>query len=98
MITNQPDGTGCITTSSTVKFFWNQRKHSKMVTLDHKLNITMTQTALGIEWYQEYMIVKEEKEKHIDIFETHIIPEDYMDEEADDDLSFQPLGLVQPNL
>ena len=42
------------------------------------------------------MIEKEKKEKDINIFETHIIPEDYMDDEADDNLSFQPMDLVQP--
>ena len=43
------------------------------------------------------MIEKEKKEKDINIFETHIIPEDYMDDQADDDLSFQPPDLVQPH-
>ena len=56
-----PEGTGCITTSSLIKLFWKQKKYSKMVPLDPKLNITMTQTALGIKQYQEYMIKKEKK-------------------------------------
>ena len=43
-----PDGAGCITTRSTIKLFWKQRKYSKTVTMDPKLNIAMTQTALGI--------------------------------------------------
>ena len=44
----EPNGTGCITMSSTTKLFSKQRKYSKMVTLDPKLNIAMTQTTLGI--------------------------------------------------
>ena len=60
------------------------------MTLDPKLNTVMTQATLGIKQYQEYMIEKEKKEKDINIFETHIIPEDTMDNEADDNMSFQP--------
>ena len=56
----------------------------------------MTQTALGIKQYQEYMIEEEKKENNINIFETHIIPEDTMDKKADNDMSFQPPDLVQP--
>ena len=41
------------------------------------------------------MIEKEKKEKDINIFETHIIPEDTMDDKADNNMSFQPLDLVQ---
>ena len=93
----EPNGIGCITTSSTIKLFWKQRKHSKMVTLDPKLSIVMTQTALGIKQYQEYKIEKEKKEKDINIFETHIIPEDTLDDKADDDMSFQPPDPVQPH-
>ena len=44
----EPNGTGCITTSSTIKLFWKQRKYMKMVTLDPKLSIVITQTAPGI--------------------------------------------------
>ena len=64
--------------------------------LDPKLNIVMTQTTLGIKQYQEYMIEKERKEKDINIFETHTIPEDYMDDKEDDNLSLQPTDPVQP--
>ena len=39
------EGTGCTTTSSTIVLFWNQRKFTKTVKLDPKLNIAMTNTA-----------------------------------------------------
>ena len=44
----EPNGIGYITMSSTIKLFWKQRKYSKIMTLDPKLNIAMTQTAPGI--------------------------------------------------
>ena len=36
------EGTGCTTTSTTILLFWNQRKFTKTVKLDSKLNIAMT--------------------------------------------------------
>ena len=91
------EGTGCTTTSSTIVLFWNQRKFTKTVKLDPKLNIAMTNTAPGIQQYKSYIMnQREEPNKHAHIFETHIIPEEESDQEQeDDDLSFQPSDPVQ---
>ena len=43
------EGTGCTTMSTTIVLFWNQRKFTKTVKLDPKLNIAMTNTAPGIQ-------------------------------------------------
>ena len=42
----------------------------------------------------KYMIKKERKETDINIFETHSIPEDYMEDKEDDNLSLQLMGPV----
>ena len=60
-----PDGTGCITTSSAIKLFWNQQRYSKTVTLDPKLNIAITYTALRIKQYQNHMKASERYYKDI---------------------------------
>ena len=39
------EGTGCTTMSTTIVLFWNQRKFTKTVKLDPKLNIAMMNTA-----------------------------------------------------
>ena len=91
------EGTGCTTTSSTIVLFWNQRKLTKTVKLDPKLNIAMTNTAPGIQQYKSYIMNQgDEPNKHTHIFETHIIPEEESDQEQEDDnLSFQPSDPVQ---
>ena len=91
------EGTGCTTTSSTIVLFWNQRKFTKTVKLDPKLNIAMMNTAPGIQQYKSYIRnQREEPNKHAHIFETHIIPDEESDQEQeDDDLSFQPSDPVQ---
>ena len=85
------------TTSSTIVLFWNQRKFTKTVKLDSKLNITMTNTAQGIQQYKSYTMNQgDEPNKHTPIFKTHIIPEEESDQEQEnDDLSFQPSDPVQ---
>ena len=89
--------TGCTTTSSTIVLFWNQRKFTKTVKLDPKLNIAMMNTAPGIQQYKPYIMNQgDEPNKHPHIFETHIIPKEESDQELeDDDLSFQPSDPVQ---
>ena len=86
------EGTGCTTTSTAIVLFWNQRKFTKTVKLDPKLNIAMMNTAPGIQQYKSYIMNQGDKpNKHTHIFETHIIPEEESDQEQeDDDLSFQP--------
>ena len=91
------EGTGCTTTSSIIVLFWNQRKSTKTVKLDPKLNIAMTNTAPGIQQYKSYIMNQgDEPNKHTCIFKTHIIPEEESDQEQEDgDLSFQPSDPVQ---
>ena len=91
------EGTGCTTTSSSIVLFWNQRKFTKTVKLDPKLNITMMNTAPGIQQYKSYIMnLGDEPNKHTDIFKTHIIPEEESDQEQENnDLSFQPSDPVQ---
>ena len=91
------EGTGCTTTSTTIVLFWNQRKFTKTVKLDSKLNIAMTNTALGIKQYKSYIMNQGEASNQIaHIFETHIIPEEELDQgQEDDDLSFQPPDPIQ---
>ena len=54
------EGTGCMNTSMTIVQFWDQRKFTKTVKLDPKLNIAMTNTALGIKQYKAYLMNQEE--------------------------------------
>ena len=91
------EGTGCTTTSTTIVLFWNQRKFTKTVKLDSKLNITMMNTAPGIMQYKSYLMNQEEAPNwNASVFETHIIPKEESDQgQEDDDLSFQPLDLIQ---
>ena len=91
------EGTGCTTTSSTIVLFWNQRKFTKTVKHDPKLNIAMMNTAPGIQQYKSYIMNQgDEPNKHTHIFEMHIIPEEESDQEQEDDnLSFQPSDPVQ---
>ena len=89
------EGMGCTTTSMTIVLFWNQRKFTKTVKLDPKLNIAMTNTAPGIKQYKSYPMNQEQTpNQNASDFETHIIPEDESDKgqnDDDDELSFQPL-------
>ena len=68
--------------------FWNQRKHTKTVPLDPKLNLGITTTAAGAKKFKQYrtkMTTPETKE--VNIF---IPPED-----EDDNVSLQTEDLVQ---
>ena len=67
------------------------------MTLDPKLNIAMTYTALGIKQYQKHMKASERNYKDIKVVETHVIPADYSDNEANDNLSLQPPDPVHAN-
>ena len=86
------EGTGCTTTSMAIDLFWDQRKFTKTVKLDPKLNIAMTNTAPGIKHYKAYLMNQEGmSNQNASVFETHIIPEDeFNKDQDDDDLSFQP--------
>ena len=91
------EGTGWTTTRTTIVLFWNQRKFTKTVKLNSKLNITMMNTAPGIKQYKSYLMNQEEApNQNASVFETHIIPEEESDEgQEDDDLSFQPPDPIQ---
>ena len=73
--------------------FWNQRKFTKTVKLNPKLNIALTNRAPGIKQYKSYLMNQEETpNRNASVFETHIISEDEPDKgqnEDDDELSFQ---------
>ena len=71
------EGMGCTTTSTTIVLFWEQRKFTKTIKLDPKLNIAMMSTAPGIKQYKAYLMNQEEvPNRNASVFETHIIPED----------------------
>ena len=91
------EGTRCTTTSTTIVLFWNQRKFTKTVKLDSKLNIAMTNMAPGIKQYKSYLMNQgEAPNQNASVFKTHIIPEEESDQgQEDDDLSFQPLDPIQ---
>ena len=91
------EGTGCTTTSMAIVLFWDQRKFTKTVKLDPKLNIAMMNTALGIKHYKPYLMNQEGmSNQNASVFKTHIIPEDESDKgQDDDDLSFQPRDPIQ---
>ena len=83
------EGTGCTTTSTTIVLFWDQRKFTKTVKLNPKLNIAMMNTAPGIQQYKSYIMNQgEASNRHAHIFEMHIIPEEEPDQgQHDEDLS-----------
>ena len=90
------EGTGCMTTSMAIVLFWDQRKFTKTVKLDPKLNIAMTNTAPGIKHYKPYLMNQGMSNQNASVFETHIIPEDESDKDQDNaDLSFQPPDPIQ---
>ena len=57
----------------------------------------MTNTAPGIQQYKSYIMNQgEASNRHVHIFETHIIPEEETDQQQEDnDLSFQPPDPIQ---
>ena len=91
------EGRGCTTTSTTIVLFWNQRKFTKMVKLDSKLNMAMTNTAPGIKQYKSCIMNQgEASNRDAHIFETHIIPEEEsVQGQEDNNLSFQPPDPIQ---
>ena len=46
------EGMGSTTLSKNIMLFWNQRKHTKTVPLDHTLNVGLTTTAAGAKMYK----------------------------------------------
>ena len=88
------EGMGSTTLSKNIMLYWNQRKHTKTVSLDPKLNVGITTTAPGaktagakkLKQYRSKMTTPENKS-----FETHMIPP----EDEDDNVSLQPEDPVQ---
>ena len=86
-----------MTTSMTIVLVWDQRKFTKTVKLNPKLNIAMMNTAPGIEHNKAYLRNQEGlTNQNASVFETHIIPEDESDKSQDEnDLSLQPHDPIQ---
>ena len=91
------EGTGCTMTSMKIVLFWDQRKFTKTVKLNPKLNIAMRNTAPGIKHYKAYIMNQEGmSNQNASVFETHIIPEHESNKDQDDDdLSLQPPDPIQ---
>ena len=49
-----PDGTCCLTTGSSIKLFWNQRKYCKTVPLDPKSNVGVMRSAPGYDHFKSF--------------------------------------------
>ena len=85
------EGTGAITTSKNITLFWSQRRFTKTVPLHPTTNVGMTTTASGARAFRDFCATLDQHEtKQMNIFTTHIIPDD------EDDESFQPNDPVEP--
>ena len=85
------EGTGALTTSKNVTLFWAQRRFTKTVPLDSKTNVGLTTTASGARSFRAFCAtVNGPETKELNIFTTHVIPEE------EDDESFQPKDPVEP--
>ena len=85
------EGTGALPTSKNMTLFWSQRRFSKTVPLDPKMNVGLTTTASGTRSFRGFCAtVNVQETVHPNIFTTHVIPD------KDDDESFQLKDLVEP--
>ena len=85
------EGTGAITTSKSITLFWSQRRFTKTVPLDPTTKVGLTTTASGARSFRAFCVTLDQHEtKQMNIFTTHIIPDD------EDDESFQPKDPVEP--
>ena len=85
------EGTGVLTTSKNITLFWAQRHFTKTVLLDSKTNMGLTMTASGARSFRAFCAtVTTPETKEMNIFTTHVIPDD------DNDESFQPKDPVEP--
>ena len=86
------EGTGALTTSKNITLFWAQRRFTKTVPLDSKTNVGLTMTASGTGSFRAFCAtVNHQETKEMNIFTTHVIPEE------EDDESFQPKDPVEPD-
>ena len=85
------EGTGALTTSKNLTLFWAQRRFTKTVLLDSKTNVGLTMTASGARSLRAFCTtVSNPETKEMNIFSTHVIPDE------EDDESFQPKDPVEP--
>ena len=85
------EGTGALTTSKNITLFWAQRHFTKTVPLDSKTNVGLTTTASGTRSFRAFCTtVNSPETKEMNIFTTHVIPDE------EDDESFQPKDPVEP--
>ena len=82
------DDTGAPTTIKNITMFWAQRRFTKTVPLDSKTNVGLTMTASGAQSFHPFFAtVKKPETKEMNIFTTHVIP----DEEGDESLLKIPI-------
>ena len=85
------EGTVALTTSKNITLFWAQRRFTKTVPLDPKTNVGLTMTASGARSFRAFCAtVNYPETKEMNIFTTHVIPEE------EDDESFQPKDPAEP--
>ena len=85
------EGTGSLTTSKNITLFWAQRHFTKTVPLDSRTNVGLTTTASGTRSFRAFCAtVNGPETNELNIFTTHVIPEE------EDDESFQPKDPVEP--
>ena len=85
------EGTGSLTISKNITLFWAQRHFTKTVPLDSRTNVGLTTTASGARSFRAFCAnINRPETKELNIFTTHVIPEE------EDDESFQPKDPVEP--
>ena len=85
------EGTGSLTTSKNITLFWAQWCFTKTVPLDSRTNVGLTTTASGARSFHAFCATVNGPEMNeLNIFTTHVIPEE------EDDESFQPKDPVEP--
>ena len=85
------EGTGALTTSKNITLFWAQRRFTKTVPLDPKTNVGITMTTSGARSFRAFFAtVSHSETKEMNIFTTHVIPEE------EDDESIKPKDPVEP--
>ena len=85
------EGTTALMTSKIITLFWAQRRFTKTVPLDSKTNVVLTMTASGARSFRAFCAtITTTKTKQMNIFTTHIIPDE------EDDISFQPKDPIEP--
>ena len=85
------EGTGALTTSKNITLFWAQKRFTKTVPLDSTTNVGLTTTASGARSFRAFCAtVNSPETKEMNIFTTHVIPDE------EDDESFQPKDPVEP--